>query len=74
LGVALAGGGMQIQGPGRVAAAKQEECHHWVLLPCLTSQRGVLNPPFQGRFLLLMQRVSEWQDFPLPRVRFFVAL
>jgi hypothetical protein len=30
----------------------------------------VLNLPFQGRFLLLTQRVSEWQAFPSLRVIF----
>jgi hypothetical protein len=28
---------------------------------CLAASRNVVNLPFQGRFLPVMQRVSEWQ-------------
>jgi hypothetical protein len=34
----------------------------------------MLSLPFQGRFLPLMQGVSEWQAFPSPEVILLVAL
>ncbi len=50
-----------------IRATEQEERHRRVLR-LSSGQRpagNVLNLPFQGRFLPLMQRVSEWQTFSI---------
>ena len=63
LGLALAGGGAQIPGLGAEFWATDQEERLWEgpSAACPAASRHVLNLPFQGWFLSLIQRVSEWQ-------------
>jgi hypothetical protein len=69
LGFALAGGwGVRHTDPRPwvgTRAFEQEERHRRVLPRLPAASRNVVNLPFQGRFLPVMQRVSEWQAISL---------